>query len=60
MTDDMRDFLKLMGEELLPSDVRDLKYLLQDSLSGKLYLPLRFLGNLKFSFWGAQIMVFCP
>ena len=46
----MREFLKLMGEELLPSDVRDLKYLLQDSLSGKLYLILRFFGILKFSF----------
>ena len=42
MTDDMKDFLKLMGEELLPPDVRDLRYLLQDSLSGKLYLKLRF------------------
>ena len=51
MTNDMRDFLKLMGEELLPSDVRDLKYLLQDSLSGKLYLSLWFFGILKF--WGA-------
>ena len=48
----MRDFLKLMGEELLPSDVRDLKYLLQDSLSGKLYLRLWVFGKLKFSFWG--------
>lgn len=40
MTDDMKDFLKLMGEELLPPDVRDLS--VQDSLSGKFYLKLRF------------------
>ena len=32
---DMRDFLTVMGKELQGSDVRDIKYLLEDSLAGK-------------------------
>ena len=33
---DMRDFLTVMGKELQGSDVRDIKYLLEHSLTGKL------------------------
>ena len=32
----MTDFLSLMGNELQPSDVEKLKYILKDSFSGKL------------------------
>ena len=32
---DMRDLLRLMGEQLQPLDVEELKHILQDSLSGE-------------------------
>ena len=32
---DMRDFLRLLEEKLLPLDVEELKYILQDSFTGK-------------------------
>ena len=37
---DMRDFLTVMGKELQGSDVRDIKYLLEDSLTGKFLISL--------------------
>ena len=32
---DMRDFLCLLGEQIHPIDVQNLKYVLQDSFTGK-------------------------
>ena len=32
---DMRDFLCLLGEHINPIDVQNLKYVLQDSFTGK-------------------------
>ena len=34
---DMRDFLTVMGKELQGSNVRDIKYLLEDSMTGKFF-----------------------
>ena len=37
---DMREFITYMEKQLSPSNLTDIKYLLQDSLSGKLYDPI--------------------
>ena len=34
---DMRDFLTAMGKELQGSNVKDIKYLLEDSMTGKFF-----------------------
>lgn len=34
---DMKDFLNLIGEQLLPVDVEILKYILRDSFTGKFH-----------------------
>ena len=45
---DMKNFLVVMEEELHASDVIDIKYLLKDTLSGKLWsYILRFFCNYR-------------
>ena len=38
----MRDFLSLLGDELQPSDVKKLKYILKNNFTGKLERSFRF------------------
>lgn len=38
----MQDFLSLMGDEIQPSDVKKLKYILKDNLTGKLKWDYKF------------------
>ena len=37
---DMREFITYMEKQLSPSNLTDIKYLLQDSLSGMLHDPI--------------------
>ena len=42
---DMQDFLRLLEEKLLPLDVEEIKYILQDSFTGKFHGTLGLLSS---------------
>lgn len=55
---DMRDFLRLLEEKLLPLHVQELKYILQDNFTGKFHgsvgLPISNYQNVESYFMMEQ------